>query len=132
MGSHDLTGTYLRFDDTGTVDPLVVDATFWEDITSGRRTDLDTGWMVGDFGYSEDWDMWERHPAGDEIVYLVAGRVTMVLDEANGERTVELNAGTACVVPRNVWHRALVHEAGHAVHITLGQGTEHRPLKPEQ
>jgi oxalate decarboxylase/phosphoglucose isomerase-like protein (cupin superfamily) len=67
------------------------------------------------------------HPAGDEVVCLLTGAVDVVLDEPDGERVVELRAGQTCIVPRGVWHRAIVQEPGDTLHITRGEGTEHRP-----
>jgi mannose-6-phosphate isomerase-like protein (cupin superfamily) len=77
---------------------------------------------------SVTWDSWERHPAGEELVYLLSGRVDVVLDLDGGEHVVALTPGLAMVNPANVWHTAVVHEPGLALFITPGQGTEHRPL----
>jgi mannose-6-phosphate isomerase-like protein (cupin superfamily) len=46
---------------------------------------------------------------------------------ADGERLVALEAGMTCIVPRGVWHRAIVREPGDTLHITRGEGTQHRP-----
>lgn len=70
----------------------------------------------------------ERHPDGDELLYLISGRVSVILEEAVGDRTVPLAPGQAFVVPRGVWHRVERHEASHLVHVTPGPGGEHRPL----
>jgi uncharacterized cupin superfamily protein len=74
------------------------------------------------------WDGWERHPAGEEVVYLVSGRVDIVQDLDGAHHVVELRPGDAIVNPTNVWHTARVHEPGLALFITPGDGTEHRPL----
>jgi len=75
----------------------------------------------------QSWDSWERHPAGEEVVILVSGRVDLY-QEIDGEvQVVPLTAGTAAVNPPDVWHTADVHEAGDAVFITPGRGTETRP-----
>ena len=73
------------------------------------------------------WDSWERHPAGEEIVVLVSGRVDLIQEIDGEERVVALTPGTAVINPRNVWHTANVHEPGDALFITPGRGTEHRP-----
>jgi hypothetical protein len=31
-------------------------------------------------------------------------------------------------VPAGVWHRAIVHEPGTALHLTRGQGSMYRPV----
>jgi mannose-6-phosphate isomerase-like protein (cupin superfamily) len=74
----------------------------------------------------------EMHPDGDELLYLISGRVTVVLEEAGGERVVELAAGQAIVVPQGTWHRVVLAEPSHLVHITPGPGGEHRPLSTNE
>jgi mannose-6-phosphate isomerase-like protein (cupin superfamily) len=74
------------------------------------------------------WDYWERHPAGEEVVYLISGRVDVVQEIDGAERVVELRPGQAMINPTNVWHTARVHEPGSALFITPGAGTEHKPL----
>ncbi len=74
-------------------------------------------------------DSWERHPAGEEVVFLMSGRVDLVQEIDGGEHVVELHAGEAAINPPNVWHTARVHEPGRALFITPGRGTEHKPLQ---
>ena len=62
----------------------------------------------------------ELHPDGDEVLYLIAGCVDVVLEEAGGETTTELRAGQAFIVPRGVWHRVVLREPSHLLHITPG------------
>ena len=71
----------------------------------------------------------ERHPDGDELLYLLSGRVDVVLEEPNGERRVELEPGMALIVPKGVWHRVLVRQPIQLLHVTPGPSEEHRPLK---
>lgn len=73
------------------------------------------------------WNAWERHPAGEEVVVLLSGRVDLVQEIDGTERVVPLRPGEAAVNPRNVWHTARVHEPGSALFITPGEGTESRP-----
>jgi mannose-6-phosphate isomerase-like protein (cupin superfamily) len=86
------------------------------------------GWLVGLHHYGESWSLWEMHPEGDEIVHVVAGAFEFVLDTAGSEKSVQVQAGLTLVVPKGVWHRAIVHTPGDAVHITFGKGTQHRPV----
>jgi len=76
----------------------------------------------------ETWDSWERHPAGDEVVLLLSGRVDLVQDLDGAEHVVELQAGQAVINPAGVWHTARVHEPGVALFVTPGRGTEAKPL----
>jgi mannose-6-phosphate isomerase-like protein (cupin superfamily) len=76
----------------------------------------------------ETWDSWERHPAGDEVVVLLSGRVDLVQDLDGAEHVVELQAGQAVINPAGVWHTARVHDPGVALFVTPGRGTEAKPL----
>ena len=71
--------------------------------------------------------MWERHPAGDEVVVQLGGRVVVIQDAAGGEQRLELGPGEALINPKGVWHTADVLEPGDSLFITPGRGTEHRP-----
>jgi quercetin dioxygenase-like cupin family protein len=70
----------------------------------------------------------ERHPDGDEILYLLSGRIDVILEEPEGERTVAVAPGEAFVVPRGVWHRIDLREPSQLLFITPGPRAEHRPL----
>ena len=89
--------------------------------------DGDEGRLVCLIPQRATWDSWERHPAGEELVVLLSGRVDLV-QELDGEpRVVPLRPGRAVINPRGVWHTADVHEPGQALFITAGRGTETRP-----
>jgi mannose-6-phosphate isomerase-like protein (cupin superfamily) len=121
----DLTTTFVQLDDGPAASPVEVDDEFWE--TIDQRPELHGGRLVGTFHNAADWDVWEMHPVGDEVVCLLSGAIDVVLDEPQGERVVPLEAGQTCIVPRGVWHSAVVHEPGDTLHITRGEGTQHRP-----
>lgn len=125
-GSFDLRERYLVLDDGPEARPIDVGPDFWS--TIGARDDLDGGRLMTAFHMSEDWRHWEMHPAGDEVLFVASGMLTLVLMEAGGHRTVELRAQETFVVPRGVWHTARVGEAAFLVAITRGAGTRHRPL----
>jgi len=121
----DLATTYVQLDDGPRALAVEVDDEFWQ--TIDRRSELQGGRLVGTFHNAQDWDIWEMHPAGDEVVCLLSGAIDVVLDEPDGERVVALEAGRTCIVPCGVWHRAIVREPGDTLHITRGDGTQHRP-----
>lgn len=73
--------------------------------------------------------MWERHPAGEELVMLLSGAATVVLEEAGQERIVQLSdPGAYVLVPQNVWHTARTSVPTTMLFLTPGAGTEHRPV----
>lgn len=82
--------------------------------------------LVAVHDFSEAWGGWERHPAGDEIVMLLAGKATMVVKtEAGTERVLLAAPGDYVVVPRGVWHKAETDGPCRLLFITPGEGTEH-------
>jgi mannose-6-phosphate isomerase-like protein (cupin superfamily) len=74
-----------------------------------------------------DWTNWEMHPAGDEILFMLKGKATFVMDLSEGLREVALSAGRLLVIPKGVWHTARVNEPAGLLSITAGSGTQHRP-----
>ena len=119
--------TYVHLPDGPEATLVPVTDDFWQ--TMHKRTELHEGRLLTAtrFQSAADWDHWERHPAGDEVVYLISGAMDFVLQEDDGERVVPLRAGAACVVPRGLWHRGIVREPSCALFLTRGKGTEHRP-----
>lgn len=86
------------------------------------------GRLVSMHTFTEDWDSWEVHPVGEELVLCVDGRLRLH-QELDGETTtVTIGAGEAVVNPPGAWHTADVLEGpARALFITAGEGTEHRP-----
>ena len=123
--SFDLDQTYIHLEHP-TATELAVGADFWE--TIDQHADLSRGYLMMVGPMDATWTTWERHPAGEEIVYLLSGSVDFVLDLPDGEQTVELRRRACTIVPRNTWHRAIVHDPGDMLFVTPGEGTTHRPL----
>lgn len=79
--------------------------------------------------FDSDWNVWERHPAGDEVVVLLSGAARMALRVATGEEVVELaEPGSCVVVPRNAWHTAYVTVKTSMLFITPGEGTQNSAM----
>lgn len=68
----------------------------------------------------------ERHPDGDELLYLVDGRARLVFTD-DPLPDVELAAGDTVIVPRGLWHRVDILEPCHIVYLTPERGNEARP-----
>ena len=99
---------------------------FWAGIAS--RRDLDHGRLMGATTQTADWDHWERHPAGEEILVLLSGEMELVLDDGAQETRARVEAGQTFIVPKGVWHRAIVTKPGQLMFVTPGAGTEHRSV----
>ena len=68
----------------------------------------------------------EVHPDGDEILYVISGRLRVTSDSASTE-PLELGPGGACIVAKGEWHRVHVLEKTQLLHITPGPNGDHRP-----
>jgi quercetin dioxygenase-like cupin family protein len=86
--------------------------------------------LVSSHTFKDDWPTWERHPAGDELVCLLAGEATMVLERDGAETAVRLSApGSYVLVPKGTWHTARTSVSTTMLFVTPGEGTENRPAR---
>jgi oxalate decarboxylase/phosphoglucose isomerase-like protein (cupin superfamily) len=124
----DLINTYVHLKDGADAVPVAVGDDFWA--TIGTRTELHSGRLVTLFHIqsTDEWVHWEMHPAGDEIVCLLSGAIDLILQEGKRERSLELRSRAAGIIPRGVWHRAIVHTPSDIMFITRGAGTQLRPI----
>jgi mannose-6-phosphate isomerase-like protein (cupin superfamily) len=125
-----LLDTFVHLGPDGSVVPLPVTESFWADLTGGAFAHLGPGRLVSFYTFAADWDSWEIHPHGDELVCLFSGAMDFELEAPAGRRVVELREpGSFLVVPRSTWHTARVLEPSRALFVTAGQGTRHRPVQ---
>jgi mannose-6-phosphate isomerase-like protein (cupin superfamily) len=101
---------------------------WYEAYTARHGIDGAEGRLISAHTFSEDWDMWEMHPHGDEAVICISGSATLHQELADGEVTsVTLSDGDFVINPRGIWHTADVSGEVTMLFITAGLGTEHRP-----
>lgn len=128
VGPYSAVETYVHLGPNGTAVPLQVTSTFWEKLTTGAFSNLGPGRLVSTYDFKGDWTSWEKHPAGEELVILLAGAMDLVLSMDGREESVSLTSpGQYLIVPRDIWHTANVQKEALAMFITDGEGTEHRP-----
>lgn len=123
-----------------TVNPLHVahgQATIQPDFTGGMQwylaygerhgDDGATGMLVTQFDFTGNWDSWEMHPAGDEVVLCLSGSITLHREHADGATdSVTLTAGRYAINPPGCWHTADVADNATCLFMTTGMGTETR------
>jgi len=108
------------------VETIDVSPTLYQDLDA-RFDQFRSHQLVSTYEFTEDWPTWEWHPHGDEIVILLSGAATMVLQREPGQESVEITVpGEYVVVPRNTWHTARVRTATRMLFITPGEDTENR------
>lgn len=106
---------------------------FVEEFDSGLYERLDRNYeefagheLISCYEFEADWESWESHPHGDEVVILLSGEVSMVFRTASGDSTVELcRQGQYVLVPQGVWHTAKTKTRSKLLFITPGQATQH-------
>jgi mannose-6-phosphate isomerase-like protein (cupin superfamily) len=123
----DLSRTFVHLRDGGDAEAVELTPAFWRECSSGQRT-YDRLVGVFEFRSSEDLhsSMQEMHPEADELLFLISGAVDVLLQESDTERTVSLAAGQAAIVPRGVWHRLVMRQAGRLLVINSRTGMESR------
>jgi mannose-6-phosphate isomerase-like protein (cupin superfamily) len=108
--------------------PAFTGMEWYEAYAQRHAADGAEGRLVSLYTFTESWDMWEMHPAGDEVVLCTAGRMTLHQQHADGTTaTVQIGAGEYVINPPGCWHTADVDGGATALFITAGMGTEHRP-----
>jgi len=124
----DLASTFVVIAPDHSATPVAVTPTIFEELD--RRFDRFEGrLLVSSFTFDQDWSTWEMHPAGDEIVCLLSGEVTMVLDRDGVEDLVHLRTpGSFAIVPKGAWHTARTSVPTQMLFVTPGQGTDNRPI----
>jgi mannose-6-phosphate isomerase-like protein (cupin superfamily) len=126
-GPHNLMTTYARLRGDTSIEPLPVNAEFWPRIMSGALGTFHHEYLVTMHEYAADWPNWEMHPNGEEIVCLLEGRVTFLLERDGSEERLELaEQGAYVLVPRGTWHTAKTSSRCRMLFITAGEGTQHR------
>jgi quercetin dioxygenase-like cupin family protein len=125
----DLASTFVVIDPDHSATPVAVTPTIFEELD--RRFDQFKGrLLVSSFSFDQSWSTWEMHPAGDEIVCLLSGEVTLALDRNGIEELVHLRQpGAFAIVPKGTWHTARTSVPTQMLFVTPGQGTENRPIE---
>lgn len=69
----------------------------------------------------------EMHPDGDEVLYLISGRVKVVFLDSD-EEDIDVGPGDGLVVPKGMWHRVDIIEPCQIVYLTPGPNNQFRTL----
>lgn len=102
---------------------------WYEGYIQRHATDGTESRLVAEHSFSAPWDVWEMHPKGEEVVICISGAFTLIQEiECEADKRIVLKAGEYAINPRGVWHTAETDEAATAIFITVGAGTQHRPV----
>lgn len=80
----------------------------------------DVGVFWGEQGGPSPWEM---HPDSDEFLYILKGAVQIELLPTDNDdaRTEKLNANSAIIIPKGVWHRQTFLEKSQELYVTPGK-----------
>jgi quercetin dioxygenase-like cupin family protein len=119
---------HLGLGATATMQPPFTGIAWYDEHVARTASDGIEGRLVSLSTFTENWDSWEMHPSGDEVVVCTAGRMTIHQEMADGTKAaVTLGPGDYAINPPGAWHTADVEGTATALFITAGFGTEHRP-----
>jgi mannose-6-phosphate isomerase-like protein (cupin superfamily) len=98
------------------------------DAIKAHRLRLSEGFLLGTFQISSPDDLhsetWEMHPAGDETLVVLTGRLALEYSDGFHLGTSPLDPGHGLVVPKGVWHRLVLREPGLLLALSPAQGTQ--------
>ena len=101
---------------------------WYEDYGRRHGDDGAEGRLVSLFRFEESWTSWEMHPAGEEVVCVVQGHLTLHQEHADGSTaSIDLGPGDYAINPPGTWHTADADGPVVALFITVGEGTTNRP-----
>jgi mannose-6-phosphate isomerase-like protein (cupin superfamily) len=109
-------------------EPQFTGPEWYEGYDNRHADDLGEGRIVSLFRFAEPWTSWEMHPAGDEVVCVVQGHMTLHQELPDGSaQSWDLGPGEYAINPPGAWHTADADEPVVALFITVGKDTTHRP-----
>ena len=121
---------HLGLGATAIAQPEFTGMEWYGDYVARNADDGAEGRLVSLHRFAADWDSWEMHPAGAEVVVCVAGTIGLIQEFPDGriERAM-LHPGDFAINPPGVWHTADIAGEASALFITSGLGTQHRPRR---
>ena len=118
---------HLGLGAAASVEPEFSGMEWYADYEARHASDGAEGRLVSQHRFTEDWDMWEMHPVGAEVVICTSGAMTLIQEVDGEEVCTALSSGEYAINQPGTWHTADVGGEAEAVFITAGKGTEHRP-----
>lgn len=118
---------HLGLGATAVPQPLFTGIDWYPAYGARNASDGAEGRLVTMHRFSGNWDSWEMHPSGDEVVLCLSGQMTLHQQHADGSVAImTIGAGEYAVNPPGCWHTADIEGEATALFITAGLGTEHR------
>ncbi len=123
--------TFVVVNDALEAETVAVTDTFWTDLDD-KYGNFAGSSLISSYSFIGVWPTWEVHPAGDEFVCLLLGKVEMILALPRRDEAFHLSQpGEFLIVPKGIWHTAKVAEPSTLLFVAPGQGTENS-IEPER
>lgn len=90
---------------------------------SGKSLGSFDGCALGVARFSEH-PLWERHPAGDEMLQVIEGELDLTVLTGTGPVEMTLRPGSVFVVPRGLWHSPRPRGLVTLMHLSNAEGSE--------
>ncbi|HRH41717.1 MAG TPA: cupin domain-containing protein [Pyrinomonadaceae bacterium] len=123
----DFTENYASLGKNGEINIFTGGNDFWS-LSAEKLNEIGENWLITEFYFEEDWQTWEMHPHGEEIVYLLSGSMDLILEREGISQAIELRSRGLVIIPEGTWHTAKVLEPSNMLVITLGKETKTRPV----
>ncbi len=115
---------HLGLGATAVSEPAFTGGPWYESYGARHAGDGSEGRLVTMFAFTEPWDSWEMHPAGDEVVLCLSGTMTLHQEHADGTvASVTIGPNQYAINPPGTWHTADIAGQATALFITAGMGT---------
>lgn len=124
----DITDTFIDLRGVNTARPVPAGEDFWWKLAAGDIQPSPDRLLIRS-RQTQNWQHWERHPIGEEVIIQISGHTILVLDCNDGIQEVTLRGSQTVIIPRKCWHTMRVQEPADMIFITPGEGTEHRSLE---
>ena len=124
----DFTKNYVSLNQNGEISRFAGGDDFWS-LSTEKLNQIGENWLITEFYFEEDWQTWEMHPHGEEIVYLLSGSMDLILERDGISEKIELRGKGLVIIPEETWHTAKVFEPSNMLVITLGKETQIRPVQ---
>lgn len=123
----DFTNDYVSLGTDGEIQTFEGGDAFWS-LAGEKLDEIGQNWLITEFEFDKDWNTWEMHPNGEEIVYLLSGAMDLTLEKDGNLQNIELRSKGLVIIPRNTWHTAKVLEPSKMLVITFGKDTQVKPV----
>ena len=132
-GPHNLSENWVHLGLGATAEPQApFDGMEWyARYSAEHESDGTEGRLVALHKFTADWDVWEMHPKGSEMVLCTSGSMELIQEVDGAEQRTVLSAGEYAINAPGIWHTADVAAEAEALFITAGVGTEHRQRDPK-